>query len=372
MNMYWARAIQVACCLGCVAIAASSAFGAEATPDHGNGIVLRAEQALRAGNVQQAGLMFEQAASGSAGADAELGLIRSFMQAGEYRHALALAAHTAGDHPENGAGPGLYAWLLFIGGQSQIATQTLARARASNPGDPILRATESLLASSDPVAAGLLIAPPGRYAPYSPASEFMPATAQPIASGLLIDAARTVLTSARAMGPAREAWIRDGLGRVAPARVRRRLTDLDLVELSVDQPLAPGAPVLQLPDRDPFPGSAGFAVEFARAPDTTPAWPLMRAGFVGSHDVRSGTYQLGIEVPPGPRGGPVFDTAGRLVGIAVTDASDRFRLVPASTLRTYFGEAVGTVEAGSRPRRLSADEIYERGLAVTVQVIVAR
>jgi len=87
----------------------------------------------------------------------------------------------------------------------------------------------------------------------------------------------------------------------------------------------------------------------------------MRAGFVGRPD-------LAIELPPGPRGGPVFDGFGRLVGLAVAGSPGRDRLLPVSVLEKYLGEA----PPAAPPQRVAVDEIYERALGIALQVIAAR
>lgn len=319
------------------------------------------EDALRRLDAAQAADWFERAAAARHDAQAELGLIRSYMQAGEYRRALAFAAHTAGVHLDEPAGAALYAWLLHLGGQPRIAAQMLERARGRAPDDPVLAAAAALIRSPTPAPGGRLLEPPWRFAPYSPESESLPPSARVAASGVMIDPS-TVLAPAAAVGDT-PLWVRDGLGRLAAvAAVRRR--DADIAELELERPL--GEAPLAWPARDPFPGSPAYAIEFA-AGSPAPAWPILRSGFLGKPNA-PGLYALSIDLPGGPRGGPVFDAAGRLAGLAVRGGDGRDRLVPASRLRNRAAEPA----AGAAPSRIAPDEIYERGLAVTVQVIAAR
>jgi hypothetical protein len=127
-----------------------------------------------------------------------------------------------------------------------------------------------------------------------------------------------------------------------------------------------------LPARDPFPGSAGFSIEYGVTAEALPAWPLLRAGFIGAP--RQSLRRLGIAVPVGPRGGPVFDAAGRLAGIAVPAMdTDGDLLVPASVLRRELGEWVGQwgePEPSGPPAQKALDEIYEHALPLTLQLLV--
>ena len=327
------------------------------------------EAALAGGGVEEAARQFERAGMVKHEADAELGLIRTYMQAGEYRRALSFAAHTAGAHPNSGAGSALYVWLLHIGGQVQIAAQLLDNARARLPADAVLHATASLIKSplSEPPAA--LLVPPARFAPYiSAATPPLPRAAVVIASGALVDGGRSVLTCAAALGKSRHVWVRNGLGQTVSAKRTDKLNDTGLAHLELSDAIA--APELLLfPARDPFPGSPGFAVEFPVIANVQPGWPLLRVGFLGK-PVTMGVYQLGINMPPSsPRGGPVFDTAGHMIGIAVSSPTADDRLILASELRKHLNAVPGDPAPGTPRPRVGVDEIYERALKMTVQVI---
>src|SRR5262245_38170902 len=163
---------------------------AEQAPQARDELLRAGEQELRQGDAQRAEILFEQAGLGRHATDAELGLVRAYMQAGDYRRAVALCAHAAGAHPDSGAGAAMYAWLLFIGGQTQVAARILDRASARAPRDPVLAAAGSLLKSPVPVPSGALLESPARFAPFSPASESLPPAARPVGSGVMIDSGR--------------------------------------------------------------------------------------------------------------------------------------------------------------------------------------
>ena len=99
--------------------------------------------------------------------DLEISLVRAYMQAGEYRRALAFAAHAAGAHGNEPAASALYAWLLASGGQEQVARRLLDAALAASPADATLTHVAARLAEPWPVADEKLLVPPARFAPYA-------------------------------------------------------------------------------------------------------------------------------------------------------------------------------------------------------------
>ena len=336
-------------------------------------IVAEGERALAQGDARAAAELFESAGNMAHEADAELGLVRAMMQAGQYRRALGFASHVAGVHPDEAAGPALYAWLLHLGGQAAAAASTLAGALARLPDDRLLLAVRTLLAMPSPVPPAGLLAPPARFAPASPQSALLPALAKPVASGVVFNEGRTAMTMAGALGSATTAWVRDGLGRVAAARVERSAHDAAIAALHFDTPLGAPDEAFSLATRDPFSGSPGFAIGYpvaADAAETAPAWPLLRIGFLGAPGAEAGTLALGIAVPPGLRGGPVFDSTGALTGMATGSAGGGYRITLASRLREFAAPVATTQGLATRPR-MAPDEIYERAMPRVVQVLVA-
>ena len=274
-------------------------------------------------------------------ADTEMALVRTYMQGGAYRRALSFAAHTAGAHRDVPAGAVLYAWLLHVGGQAAFAQRVLDQTEARWPGDALTAQARAQLRSPTPVADGALLSPPWRVAPFD-ADTALPATARVASSGVLVDGGRRALVPLAALGERRALWVRDGLGRRSMARVERRVEDLGLALLRLDDPIETASGLVLAP-RDPFPGSPGFAVDYVATPDAAPAWPLLYSGFIGMPDGAGGLRRLGIEVPAGAQGGPVFDAGGRFAGIALRGADGQDRLVPVSALGREFGEMLGAV-----------------------------
>jgi S1-C subfamily serine protease len=349
----------------------AAAHAGDASPSQAHQqLLIAGEQALRRGDTTLAGYFFEHAASVAHTADAELGLIRTFMQMGEYRHAMAYAAHTAGVHLDETMGVALYAWLLHLGGQSRVGALFLERARERAPNDSMLRRTSVLLKSLSARPDGNFLDPPARFVPYSVDADSLPASARTVSSGVVIERGQKVLTSATALAGATRVWVRNGIGRSSAASLVRTFPEIDLAELALEQPLQDIAVVIAV--RSAYPGSPAFTVEFAAPDDVAPAWPTLRVGFLGRVDPDdSGVYSLGVDMPAGARGGPVFDAAGRLIGVASKDRAGRDNLVSSARVGAALGWNGGDPSRIAAMERIGVDEIYERALVNTVQVIAA-
>lgn len=338
-------------------------------------LLREAEAALAAGDAEKAEQGFDRAALILHSADTEMGLVRSYMQSGQYRRALAFGAHTAGAHLDVVGGAALYAWLLHAGGQDAIARKLLADAQARAPSQPLVASVGRELASAAPHASGDMLLPPARLAPYSHSSHSaaLPRGARMVAAGTLVDEGRMALVPARAIAGGRRLWVRNGLGQLAPALDTPVRGESSVALLRLGSPLP--APVLGTVPADVFPGAVAFAVGYAQAGGTGAAWPLLRTGFVGAARGAQGDRDLDMSMHQGlAPGGPVFDQAGRLAGIALPDSAGAdagARLVAAPRLREAFAGQVAlpvSREAG----RQGPDAVYEAALRSTLQVIAAR
>ena len=325
-------------------------------------------------------------------ADTEISLVRAYMQAGQYRRALASGAHTAGAHLDAVASSALYAWLLLAGGQGVIGQRLLDEAQARLPNNPIVDSAQRQLRSGSPLATGLLLRVPTRLAPYSSGPR-LPRRAQVAGSALLLADGRQALAPLALVttGSRATMWVRNGIGQRVSATVLTRLPSIGVALLQLDKPLpvadAPAAAANQV-----FPGSAGFAVEYTANPGSEAAWPVLHTGFLGgmtNNPARPDERALGITMPPGPRGGPVFDAAGRLIGMALAPpgllqkAAAAPILVSAAILQRALGQAAPSARLGAAPpasvsapvatlARVPVDVIYENALRTTLQLITLR
>ncbi len=330
------------------------------------------ESALARLQVDTALQAFERAALIAHAADTEIALVRAYMQSGQYRRALAFGAHTAGAHLDVVGGSALYAWLLHVGGQAAIAQRLLLEAEARMPGNAMVKSVQQQLRSGVPLATPDLLTLPTRLAPYG-ASKALPASARVAGSGLLLQDGKHALVPLGLLPKSGKLWLRNGLGQMVEARLAQRLAG-GVALLRLSQPL-PAAENLLVSSSMAFPGSAGYALEYVAAADAAPAWPVLRTGFLGGMLGDSGERKLGIDMPAGPRGGPVFDAAGRLMGLALPaetgKAGNPDRIMPVSLLSQALP---GTVKLGMAAPKgavppASADMIYETSLKATLQVI---
>ena len=335
-----------------------------------------AEAALARGDTEAASATFERAAGMLHAPDTEMGLVRSQMQAGQYRRALAFAAHTAGAHLEAPAASALYAWLLRIGGQEAYALRVLDTAAQRAPGDAVLAAAQRAFGATPLLASGVLLERPHRMAPFAlPYAGPTPiaSSARVHASAVLLGDGRFALAPSAGLTGARRLWVRDGMGRSSAALLDRTLADSGLALLVLERPLPRSAPLVIAP-RDPFAGSPGFVVDFAPSADAAPQWPMLHAGFFAG-GASGAARPLGIATNAGSAGAAVFDAGGRWAGITLPNAtgdSQRGSWLPMSQLRGQLGDLLPAPPASdtAAPARIGADEAYERSLAVVLQVLV--
>ena len=382
-------------------------------------LLRRAEAALARGDSAAAAATFEQAAGLLHSPDTEMGQVRTAMQQGRYRQALAFSAHTAGAHLESAPAGALYAWLLRVGGQVHLSDRVLAQTLARLPDDPVALATQRAFAGPWPQPGGPLLEAPHRVAPYAvdaaagdEAARRVADDARVVSSGVLIDGGRRALVplasvsafttatvdatgaspvsaSASAAPLAARLWLRNGLGQStkavveaagdAPARaVRRTLAGLGVAVLRLDTALPCDAAGDAPARHDPFAGSPGFVVEYAAGDQATvPAWPWLRQGFLGGL-AGNGTRLLGIDLPGGPHGGLVLDARGRVAGLSLPGPQGVASFVPASLWRLLDDsgdDRVAPSPSVARPASpgglaVPADAAYERGLRLALQVLV--
>lgn len=316
-------------------------------------LLVRAESALEAGDAPAALAAYEQATLVRHAADIEIGWLHAQMQAGEYRRALAFAAHVAGAHRDAATGAALYAWLLHLGAQDVAARGQIATASQRWPGHAALEWARGRIEAgrSDAGAAPFRIGP-------RPTGVAVPAAAVAAGGGMLVAPRRALVPLAGVQG-ARALWLRDGLGRTRRAEIEAEVPELGLAVLRLDMAID-----VALPARasQAFPGSPAFAVGFGPA---TPAWPQMNLGFLAAVTDGASARRLGFR---SASGGPVFDHSARLVGLSLpgTDAEPSF--VPLAQLARW-------VEPGSAAPaapRATPDAVYEAALPISVQVLAER
>ncbi|MDY0745440.1 hypothetical protein SNE35_13050 [Paucibacter sp. R3-3] len=340
-----------------LALACAGLAHADARTD----FLARGEAELQRGENTAALDDFERASMMRHEADAEIGVIRAAMQDGQYRRALAFVAHTAGVHLDHVDAGALYAWLLYVGGQQELARRTLAHWQERAPDDAMLAEVARAFAQDIPAVGGVLLQSPHRYAPWA-VGDRPPADARFASNGVLIG------DGSLALAPAVDGdtvWVRNGLGQASAATVDRSdaaLQAAGLVLLRLQTPLGTGAAVSAA--REPFAGGPGFALQFS--PGTEPGWPILSQGFLGAQ--AGPLRRLGFALAGSSRGAPVLDRQGRLAGIVVSApaGSDPLWL----PLARWPGAPAAPEDAAPPQKSLmSPDQAYELGMRLALQVL---
>jgi len=323
----------------------------------------QAEAALEHGDAQAAVAPLEAAAMLLHAGDTEMTQVRALMRAGQYRQALAFAAHAAGGHDDEPAASGLYAWLLQAGGQRLAAQQVIDSALERAPADKVLALTRLELATGAPQARDALLDLPHRMAPHASGNAPDMAgldAARRVGTAVLFNAGRSVLAPAGPLAGRRQIWLRNGVGQTARAHVVKPLDALGLVVLELATPL-PADPGFEAAQRDPFAGSPGYVVDYAEGADALPQWPWLHPGFMGGMRANASAPRLGINGSAGAQGGAVFDAAGRFTGIALGGADAPW--VTLAALRAAAPDVAMLLPVGRHDgARVWVDEVYERAL----------
>jgi tetratricopeptide (TPR) repeat protein len=322
------------------------------------------EALLAAGEAEAALEVLQRAANMAHTPQIECTIVRAQVQADAYRQALAFGAHAALSHRGFPSATALYAWLLHAGGQPVIATRLLDDALRKAPDDVALRLARDELGKPWPQPSGPLLSAPLRCAPYAHGDVLPTQALRCVATGVLAADGRSALVPRSALDGVEACWLRNGLGRTVRAHVSGHADGWTLLRLAKPLPVA----TAEAAPSTVFAGSPVATTEFMACEAGDAAWPVLRQGFAGRVPAQ-GPRALGIELPPGPRGGPVFDRAGRLAGVALAQAGVD-TLVSVAALPP--GVAPAAAGAAAAAREASLDAIYETALRLSLQVLVSR
>jgi tetratricopeptide (TPR) repeat protein len=103
-----------------------------------NLLILRAQAALANGQSQQAAEWYEKAAAMGESAEAEIGLVRAYLQSGEFRKAIAFGYLVAAEHPDVSETAALLAYLEDREGHTTPALAKLSEELKKRPDDVAL------------------------------------------------------------------------------------------------------------------------------------------------------------------------------------------------------------------------------------------
>jgi hypothetical protein len=343
--------------------------------------------ALRAGQVDEALARFAHAADLEHSAQVEQHLLRAHMQGGHYRRALAFAAHVAQAH-DSPSGAAWHAHLLALGGQQALATQAQARvaalAAAHNAGhghDHSHALVDDESNSDNPETWGPAVQ-----------GDTPSAQAQLVSAGTLLADGKHVLVPAALLPMHGRVWVRDGLGQTREARRVIPSTNTNNVlmpqaqgvaVLMIADPLT-GVPSLTAAQQPAHAGAPALVMRHAAQPGAQATWPQMHTQFLAMPQPPAHTPSVARPSRPALPGGPVFDVRGAWLGVTVPGVRDDVLLLAAAMDVVMLTGALSdpaqaqpvatptVVNSTARASRMPLDELYERAMRNTVQVIVDR
>jgi tetratricopeptide (TPR) repeat protein len=396
----------IALALTCTATAHSQIAGAIKVD------LTQAEIALSHGDADQASRLFEAAAARGESLEAELGLIRASMFAGEVRKAMAYATMVSGEHPNSSEALALQAYMLDRLGQTERALSILDAARARLPQDATLVAVtaeiltdrlgseraKALLnewlrvhpandlikrAQSRAVGTGL---PSATKSTSHTVSGWSPPASQPFpainknfraGNGVIIDGGARVLTTLRLVGPkTNKVLVRNATGQIRTAVWERQVADGPFVILKLTESY-PNNVSLD-PDRlgAEKDSRACFVLGYSVASSLDPAYPSISPSIVLRRDVGM-THLLQITAPTSNdhEGSPLFDATGHLIGLVSKDES----LIKNSSFAAKLDRNMFIHEKINQDARSplvatateSAEALYERLAPAVVQIVAA-
>ena len=126
--------------LASASLLCSSAYAAEDTIPN---LILRAQSAIDNGQPQQATEWYDKAAAMGESPEAEIGLVRAYLQAGEFRKAIAFGNLVAAEHPDMTDTAALLAYIEDLEGQTTPALAKLTEELKKHPDDVALNAAEA-------------------------------------------------------------------------------------------------------------------------------------------------------------------------------------------------------------------------------------
>jgi hypothetical protein len=356
-----------------------------------------ARRALDAGDGATAVSMYEALTQQGESLEAEIGLVRAALLAGEFRKALSWATLTAGEHKDSAEAVALLAYLHDRVGHTEQAFASLKTLRDSHPSSAIAVAAQAEILkdrlAADQAATLLKTwraknpsASPQRAWP-RPAFDRFPFAVEHIAAagnGLIVDGGTRVLTYAAALPKAATFYVRNGLGKVRRAERTPNDQTGELVRLKLTEayPSAWAFPEDEIvaPEGVRF----CFAFGYATPRDTGGAYPAVSPGLVFRADAGvGGLMQITSPLGAGHSGSPVFDPRGRLIGVAVGAGNI---VIDGESLRARLGDGNFAVRVRERVTTLqqpvaakgpvgpmpSVEELYERVLPKVVQIVAVR
>ena len=389
-----------------------------------------ARQVLDSGNASDAVVLYEALTRQGESLEAEIGLVRAALQAGEFRKAMSWATLVAGEHADSAEAVALLAYLQDRIGRTEQALAALEQLRAKEPTAAVAVAAQAdilidrlasenasqvlnawvarnpHIASADlqMIHSRALAAGPApnrhsfQHAQASgshfrvwprPTFEAFPAAGALAGSGngLVVEEGNYVLTSPGVVPPGKShIYVRNGLGKIRRAERVEGGENQGLVRLRL---LSPFPADYSFPDEQitaPEGARFCFAFGFSVPSSPYPTYPAVVPGIVVRPDAGVGRLmQVTSALGAGHAGSPIFDPRGRLLGLATSPGeiliggenlrarvgSGHFAVRAIAVRRdTPGGPAASPQLSGPQPPMPAVEELYERLIPSIVQIVV--
>ena len=211
--------------------------------------------------------------------------------------------------------------------------------------------------------------------PFAPGSPIL------TGSGIVLDGGRQIITNRHVIDGMTAIAVRNGTGYVRKARVVRVSADDDLALLEIDRPFPEGAVTPMADIIDPVPGRAAIVMGYPLIGVLGDEQPALTEGIVAKaaglgNDPN--TFQITAKINKGNSGGPVFDTRGHLLGVAVgkldsaaivektgNSVEDINIGIKGGRILAFLGKPAGTDSANPV---MSLEELYQQMLPRAVLI----
>ncbi len=210
---------------------------------------------------------------------------------------------------------------------------------------------------------------------------FEPGTMMMTGSGIVLEGGRQIITNRHVVEGMRTVAVRNGTGHVRKARIVRTSNDDDLALLEIDSPFPEAAAMPLSSILDPAPGRAAIVMGYPLINLLGDEQPALTEGIISKASGLGNdpdTFQMTAKINKGNSGGPVFDTRGHLLGVAVgkTDTAKIYQKSGVLVEDVNLGIKGGRILAflgkkpveEAAPPEMSLEDLYQQMLPRAVLI----
>jgi hypothetical protein len=346
-----------------------------------------AKRAMTAGDPAKAAEIYETLTRQGESLEAEMGLTRATLAAGQFRKATSWATLVAGEHTDSSEAIALLAYIHDRAGYTEQALGTLKQLRTDRPKDPIAAAALATVMIDRGAKVSAAETAASRNWPRPLFGDIPLAKDRVLAAGngVIVEGGQYVLTYSAVLPAGNAAlYVRNGLGKVRRAERVAGEQHGGLLRLKLTEPY----PAKWAIPKDQIVSPDGvrfcFAFGYGASNDLEGSYPAVSPGLVFRADAGTGgLMQITSALGAGHIGAPIFDPRGRLVGLSVGTGAIR---IGGENIRSRVGSGNFAIRliapqpateaapkpSGPMPAMPPIEELYERLQPSVVQIIAAR